>query len=84
MPSAGQPVCLPVVNRGRSAEVAFVPGDAFYLGGMGQEYVRLNFSLPAPDRIRDVFARLMEAVRDVMAETRDMDRGQELEITPIV
>ena len=73
-----------LLNAAAQRKVAFVPGDAFFLGGMGQEYLRLNFSLPTPDRIRDGIARLMDALRDVMAETRDTNRGQELEITPIV
>ena len=65
-------------------KVAFVPGDAFYLGGTGQEYMRLNFSLPAPDQIRDGIARLTEALRDVMAEGQDREHRAELEVTPIV
>ena len=38
-------------------KVAFVPGEAFHASGGGQDYIRLNFSLPSPERIQDGIAR---------------------------
>jgi DNA-binding transcriptional MocR family regulator len=64
--------------------VAFVPGDAFHVGGIGQEYVRLNFSLPTPDRIREGITRLVGALRDVIDQNRDNGHRGEMEFKPIV
>jgi DNA-binding transcriptional MocR family regulator len=65
-------------------KVAFVPGEAFHLAGNGQEYLRLNFSLPEPARIREGISRLMDALRDALAETHERASGLEREVKPIV
>ena len=40
------------------ARVAYVPGHAFFADGSGRNTMRLSFSLPTPDVIRDGIARL--------------------------
>lgn len=47
-------------------QVAFIPGDAFSVGGYGANCMRLNFSHSAPDRIREAVARLKRAVARAM------------------
>jgi DNA-binding transcriptional MocR family regulator len=42
-------------------QVAFVPGHAFHADGSGHNTLRLNFSNPAPDRIREGVRRLRQA-----------------------
>jgi 2-aminoadipate transaminase len=42
--------------------VIFVAGAPFFVDDSGQETLRLSFSLPAPDRIREGVARLAAAV----------------------
>ncbi len=46
--------------------VAFVPGDAFYPNGGGENTARLNFSYPSPEEIREGVRRLAEALRDML------------------
>jgi DNA-binding transcriptional MocR family regulator len=43
--------------------VAFLPGDACFFEPPEQAYVRLNFSYPSPEQIRDGVGRFLEAVR---------------------
>lgn len=43
--------------------VIFVAGSAFFVSGQGQQFIRLSFSSPTPDRIREGASRLAEAVR---------------------
>ena len=43
--------------------VIYVAGEAFFVNGSGQNMVRLSFSAPTPERIREGVARLAAAVR---------------------
>ena len=49
--------------------VVFVPGDAFYPNGGGENTARLNFSYPSPSELREGVRRLAEALREYMAST---------------
>jgi 2-aminoadipate transaminase len=42
--------------------VIFVTGGAFFVDGTGDEYLRLSFSAPAPERIEEGVARLASAM----------------------
>ncbi|MBW3577251.1 MAG: PLP-dependent aminotransferase family protein [Actinobacteria bacterium] len=44
--------------------VAYVPGRGFYADGQGSHQLRLSFSYPTPDRIREGVARLGELLHD--------------------
>jgi 2-aminoadipate transaminase len=46
--------------------VIYVAGDAFFVDGGGQHYIRLSFSAPTPERIREGVARLAGAIREEM------------------
>ncbi len=46
--------------------VAFVPGDAFYANGGGYNTMRLNFSYPTVDEIREGVRRIAEAARELL------------------
>ncbi|MCC6192324.1 MAG: PLP-dependent aminotransferase family protein [Anaerolineales bacterium] len=51
------------------ANVAFVPGDAFFAEpGAGARYCRLNFSNAAPDQIQEGVRRLGQAVGQMQGE----------------
>jgi 2-aminoadipate transaminase len=52
---------LPIA-RGRG--VIYVVGSAFFVDGSGQEYIRLSFSAPPPDRIDEGVGRLAEAIHE--------------------
>jgi 2-aminoadipate transaminase len=47
-------------------DVAFVPGTPFYANGGGTNTMRLNFSLPTPDRIEEGIARLGRSMRAML------------------
>lgn len=42
--------------------VIFVTGSAFFVSGQGRQFIRLSFSSPTPDRIREGARRLADAV----------------------
>ncbi len=47
--------------------VVFVPGDAFYPNGGGENTARLNFSYPSVEEIREGVKRLAEAVKEFIS-----------------
>lgn len=47
-----------MMPRAIAARVAYVPGTGFYADGTGSGNMRLNFSFPAPERIREGVRRL--------------------------
>jgi 2-aminoadipate transaminase len=57
-----------VLRRAIEQGVIYVAGDAFYVDGGGRGRLRLSFSAPSPDRIREGIARLAAAIRDERAE----------------
>ena len=49
------------------AKVAFVPGQAFFPDGSGNNHLRLNFTSSSPDKINEGIARLGALLRDKLA-----------------
>jgi DNA-binding transcriptional MocR family regulator len=47
--------------------VIFVAGSAFFVSGNERRFIRLSFSSPTPERIREGVARLALAVTDAEA-----------------
>ncbi len=45
-------------------KVAFIPGEDFYVGGIGRNTCRLNFSNQKPDRIEEGIRRMGELLKD--------------------
>jgi 2-aminoadipate transaminase len=58
-----------LVPRAVDHGVIYVAGEAFFVDGTGQNLVRLSFSAPAPDRIREGVRRLAAALREERAVT---------------
>lgn len=56
-----------MVPRAIAARVAYVPGTGFYADGTGQRHMRLNFSYPPPERIREGVRRLAGVVEQEAA-----------------
>ncbi len=73
-----------LMARAADRRVSFVPGEAFHQNGQGQNFIRLNYTFPPPGRIREGVARLMEAVRETLAEVPDTGTDVEVEMKPIV
>ncbi len=57
-------VITDLLQRAIDRQVAFVPGEAFFANGGGENTIRLNFSHPAPERIAEGVARLASAIRE--------------------
>ncbi|HEX6686580.1 MAG TPA: PLP-dependent aminotransferase family protein [Candidatus Limnocylindrales bacterium] len=56
-----------MVPRAIAARVAYVPGTGFYADGSGRQHMRLNFSYPTPERIREGVRRLAGVVEQEAA-----------------
>lgn len=56
-----------MMPRAINARVAYVPGTGFFADGNGRENLRLNFSFPPPDRIREGVRRLASVVEQELA-----------------
>ena len=44
--------------------VIYVMGSAFFVSGQERQFIRLSFSSPSPERIREGAGRLADALRD--------------------
>jgi DNA-binding transcriptional MocR family regulator len=56
-----------MMPRAIAARVAYVPGTGFYADGTGRQHLRLNFSFPPPERIREGVRRLAGVVEQEIA-----------------
>ncbi|MCL2418874.1 MAG: aminotransferase class I/II-fold pyridoxal phosphate-dependent enzyme, partial [Conexibacteraceae bacterium] len=56
-----------LLARAIEERVAFVPGRAAYVDGRGGSEMRLNFSSPSEDDIREGIRRLGEVIREQVA-----------------
>ena len=56
-----------MMPRAIAARVAYVPGTGFYADGTGTGHMRLNFSFPPPERIREGVRRLAGVMEQEMA-----------------
>jgi 2-aminoadipate transaminase len=56
-----------LLERAIEERVIFVAGSAFYVDGSGQRRIRLSFSHPAPEKLREGVRRLAAALKPVVA-----------------
>ncbi|WP_020522703.1 aminotransferase-like domain-containing protein [Catelliglobosispora koreensis] len=56
-----------MVPRAIAGRVAYVPGNGFYADGTGRQNMRLNFSYPTPERIREGVRRLAGVIEQEAA-----------------
>ncbi|MEH0938967.1 aminotransferase-like domain-containing protein [Micromonospora psammae] len=59
-----------MMPRAIAARVAYVPGTGFYADGSGTGNMRLNFSFPSPERIREGVRRLAGVMEQDIAMRR--------------
>lgn len=64
--------------------VAFVPGNAFFPGTASGNYIRLNFTFPPPELIKEGVKRLIKAVKQVISEGKGNPSGIEMNLRSIV
>ena len=60
-----------LLAHARAKGVLFVVGSAFFVDGRGEEWLRLSFSAPPPERIEEGIARLAEALTEAEAAPAD-------------
>ena len=53
-----------LLERATAHGVIYVSGNAFFVDGSGDNYIRLSFSSPTEDRIREGMRRLAEAIKE--------------------
>lgn len=58
-----------MITRAAAIGVIYVAGEAFFVNGAGQNIIRLSFSAPSHDKIREGVARLAATVREELAAT---------------
>ncbi len=56
--------------------VIYVAGAAFFVNGSGAQTMRLSYSAPTHDRIREGVKRLATAIREEMADRRETAAGR--------
>ncbi|MCA1711880.1 MAG: PLP-dependent aminotransferase family protein [Actinobacteria bacterium] len=56
-----------LLAKALTRRVAYVPGRGFYADGHGADHMRLCYSFPPPDRLREGIARLAEVLHDEVA-----------------
>jgi 2-aminoadipate transaminase len=58
-----------MITRAAANGVIYVAGEAFFVNGMGHNIIRLSFSAPSHQKIREGVARLAATVREELAAT---------------
>ena len=58
-----------MIARAAANGVIYVAGEAFFVNGAGKNIIRLSFSAPSHEKIREGVARLAGTVRDELAAT---------------
>lgn len=56
-----------MLPRAVTARVAYVPGNAFYVDGLGTRHMRLSYCLPTPDEIIEGTRRLAEVMTNELS-----------------
>jgi 2-aminoadipate transaminase len=56
-----------MIPRAFEHGVIYVAGEAFFVDGRGSNFIRLSFSAPTPQRIREGISRLAVAIREELA-----------------
>ena len=74
------------VNKARAiaGRVAYVPGVGFYSDGQGRRNLRLSYSLPEPERIREGVRRLAGVLADFVdgADVGMVEGGSSSSLAP--
>jgi DNA-binding transcriptional MocR family regulator len=71
-----------LLTKATEHRVAYVPGEAFYNDGQGQNYLRLNFSYPVIDQIDSGIKKLIQVIQESVVSSADEDSA--FEVRPII
>lgn len=64
--------------------VAYVPGNTFYMGGRGENYLRLNYTYPPKEKIAEGVIKLKEAINETVGSSKKYRKQDFEDIKPIV
>ena len=64
-----------MIPRAVQHGVIYVAGEAFFVNGTGRNIIRLSFSQPTPERIREGVSRLAAAVQEELASVSPAGAG---------
>jgi 2-aminoadipate transaminase len=70
-----------LLTRATAEGVIYVTGTAFFVDGSGDNYIRLSFSAPSEDRIKEGVARLGRAM-NLEREEREVPRVPQVPLVP--
>lgn len=62
--------CRDLLPLALKENVAFVPGDTFYIGGGGLNTMRLNFTNSHEERIEEGIKKLAKAIKQLLVESK--------------
>jgi 2-aminoadipate transaminase len=68
---------MELFNRAIKENVAFVPGSPFYVGGGGENTLRLNFSNSDRERIETGIKRLAGIIKNVLSVDRELNHPKQ-------
>ena len=70
-----------LLARALEQRLVFVIGSAFYVDGSGHDRIRLSFSAPSPDRIREGARRLVAAIKPAEGSAVDIPNNPRLVVS---
>ncbi len=73
-----------LLSRSVDNGVSFVPGNTFYPGNADGNYIRLNYTYPAPEQIKEGVRRLASAYNGVLLEHRNDVADMNTALGPIL
>lgn len=65
------------------SDVAYVPGETFFPGKQGQNYIRLSFSFPSLEEIEIGIIRLMKVIKEVIEESNQLSIENNVKVNPM-
>lgn len=73
-----------LIARAADRKVAYVPGEVFFPDKQSGNRIRLNFTYPKPELIREGVKRLVSAIEESVEERHYGAGNREMEIRPII
>lgn len=73
-----------LLSRAVDNGVSYVPGKTFYHGNATGNNIRLNFTYPTPEQIKEGVRRLARAYNDVLREHKNDAAQMDAELGPIL
>lgn len=69
--------------KAMDAGVAYVPGETFFSGKQGQNYIRLSFSTPLVEEITSGIQKLMDVIKEALEDSRQITIENRVRVNPM-